>query len=70
MISVVVSAAAPPQPDESAGASAAGVCTTGETPQGRPRKCWSDYISHPALESLSVPLEELRQVTGGRITMT
>lgn len=42
------------QPDESADAFATGVWTTGKTLQGRPRTCWSDYISHSALKSVSV----------------
>lgn len=39
-------------------------CPTGRRPQDRPRTCWRDYSFQLAWEHLSVPLEELEEVTG------
>ncbi len=37
-------------------------CPTGRRPRGRPRTCWSDYVTWLAWEHLRVLLEELEEV--------
>lgn len=37
-----------------------------ERPRGRPRRHWSDYISHLVWEHLGIPYEELEDVAGER----
>lgn len=41
-------------------------CPTRKRPQGKPRTCWRDYISHLAWESLGMPQNELEDATGER----
>uniref|UniRef100_A0A8C6M0A0 Reverse transcriptase domain-containing protein n=1 Tax=Nothobranchius furzeri TaxID=105023 RepID=A0A8C6M0A0_NOTFU len=37
---------------------------TGRRPKGRPRICWTDYVSHLARKCLGIPPEERAQVAG------